>query len=137
MRCSLRHRNLQPVIVRPIIVRQPVDVAQVRKFARKGPGCLFRISVRTAVVKRRRAGQTHPRPTRRDCGISPTWTEAPDQLRLIQIRNAYQLRPMVADIGNIDRQVVRDRVLEVEIPLADVRRPQIAIHPHDGAGLRR
>ena len=44
---------------------------------------------------------------------------------------------MISNVRNVHREIIRDRVLEIEVPFTDIGRPQVAINAHDGAGLWR
>src|SRR5579864_5229155 len=54
-------------------------------------------------------------------------------VHLVDIANAGQLGAMIADIGNFQRQVVVEGMLNVQGPVFHVRRAQMRVHPQNGA----
>src|SRR5450631_3104771 len=56
---------------------------------------------------------------------------------LVDISDAIQLRPMIADIANFQGKVTGESVLNIDIPTCDERCPEIAVHGEDIAGRGR
>ena len=53
--------------------------------------------------------------------------------RLVDVPNPRQIRPTIAHVGGLDRQVRREGMLQVQSPVPHVGRREIAVHRHDGA----
>src|ERR1700680_1896022 len=139
MRRPLGNGHLQAVVVGLVQVRQAVDLPQVRELAKERPLQLRRAYTRLAGV----AGEAAwvPRSVTRQ-NLVHHWIGRPKarirstQGRLVEVPEAQQFSAMVANIGNLQGHVVRDRSLDGQGPSADVGCSQIRIHRLRVAGCR-
>src|SRR3984885_2210374 len=86
---ALGERDLEAVVVRAVVVAQPVNNSQIGKLGIKWGSGLFGTAIGgTIVVAGRRTRETLSSGTVGIRRVSPTRAEAIDELRLIQIGNA-------------------------------------------------
>ncbi len=53
--------------------------------------------------------------------------------RLVEVRDVFLVKPVVADVGSVKCQVVGDGALDVQTPLRCARLRQVSVHRADGA----
>ena len=123
MPVALRQHRLQAAVVGVIALGEIVNVFQIRERRVVGAGRLFRATIWRAVPGGRRrnaGGENRGRPARSECG-------------LIEIGDTEQLRTMVTDVGNIQREAIAEGALDVHQPAGDVRSSEVLIDPEDAA----
>src|ERR1700676_224046 len=61
-------------------------------------------------------------------GVAPTGAETTGELWLVQIDHPDQLCGVVANVGDLERKVIREGTLYTQRPGSDVGRAQIAVY---------
>src|SRR6516225_1746455 len=126
MRGPLCQRQLHAVVIGHVVVRYPIDIAQVWKSLREWPCGLCCGRIRAAIaITLCGTRKTLPRRTRRNRWISPARAETANELRLIDVGQSDQFSSMISNVCNIHGQVGRKRMLEIKVPFSDIRRSQV------------
>src|SRR5467141_1485052 len=104
-----------------------MDIAQVREFAYVRLSGYLCPSVGRTIVVRRRHSIRNLSGTVNAIRFGRSGPAGPDR-RLIQIDQSNQLGSMVADVGYIEGEIVREGTLDAQTPCGDIGRAQFTVH---------